>query len=250
MNCCLEGWTKWGRLRNLRAMHLPHMAKSLMSRAALALFASAFVWACDAPATTPAPAPVVEAAPEPAQITAPPRAPYASFEQVTFADGLNLYGMRMGSLSIILGRTTLREVQTAIGVGDVASSGDGGAWLCYTIPSSQRLWLTSSEMSSGEFVTGVRATANAAARADAQCPALPAAFARVSLDPDLWLGASLAQVERRYGAAEAHDNWRYYTHDLSRRGDPRLDQTESHALAVRVDGGRVVAIDAERLVTN
>lgn len=236
-------------MRILRAMHLPDMAKLLTSRAGFALAATAFVWACDAPATTPEP-PAARIAPVALEIPAPPRAPYASFEQVAYSDGLNLYGLRMGSLSVVLGRTTLREVQTAIGVGDVASSGDGAAWLCYTIPNSQRLWLTSSEMSSGQFVTGVRATSNAAAKAEAQCPALPARFTRIALDPDLWLGASLAQVERRYGAAEAHDNWRHYTHDLSRRSDPRLDQTVSHALAVRVDGDRVVAIDAERLVTN
>lgn len=244
-----EGWTKPFGLRILPAMHLPDMAKLLTSRAGLALLAAALVWACDAPATTPAPAPVVEAQSAPTELRAPPRAPYASFDQVTFASGLNLHGLRLGSLSIILGRTTLREVQTAIGLGDVASDGDGGAWLCYTIPNSQRLWLTSSAMSSGQFVTGVRATANAAAKAEAQCPALPASFTAIALDPDLWLGASLAQVERRYGPAQAHDNWLYYSHDQSRRRD-RLDVTESHALAVRVDGGRVVAIDAERLVTN
>jgi|CXWL01.1.fsa_nt_gi hypothetical protein len=225
------------------------MAKMLTSRAGAALLAVSLLWACDAPATTPAVAPVVEA-PAPTEPTAPPRAPYASFDQIAYADGLNLYGLRMGSLSIILGRTTLREVQTAIGIGELASNGEGATWLCYTIPNAQRVWLTSSEMSSGEFVTGVRAIVDAEATANIQCPTLPANFRNIALDPDLWLGAPLSQVERRYGAATAYDNWRHYLHDTSRRSDPRLDQTDSHALAVRIDGERVVALEAERLVTN
>jgi len=230
-------------------MLLPDMSKMLTRRVAPILAALA-LFGCDAPASTQGPSATAAAPPPPAPVRqAPPQAPYASFDQISVSDNLNLYSLQMGSLTIILGRTTLQDVRDAIGVGAIETNGSEESWLCYTMAGRQRVWLTSNAMSNGEFVTGVRAAANAAAAPTADCPTLPAAYARIALDPGLWIGVPIDQIERRLGQATPISDWRYYNHTISGRRD-RLDRTETHNIAVRVVGDSVVALDAERLVTN
>ncbi|GAM96457.1 hypothetical protein U91I_00076 [alpha proteobacterium U9-1i] len=229
-------------------MSFLNLSKTLSSRIA-PLIAALALFGCDAPASQ-GPTATAATPPPPAPVRqAPPHAPYASFEQISVVDNLNLYSLQMGSLTVILGRTTLQDVRDAVGVGELQSSGSDESWLCYTIAGAQRVWLTSNAMSNGEFVTGVRAASNAAAAATGDCPTLPAAYARIALDPGLWLGAPLSQVEHRLGDAAPISDWRYYNHTISGRRD-RLDRTETHNIAVRVVGDSVVALDAERLVTN
>lgn len=229
-------------------MLLSDMSK-LLTRRVAPIFAALALFGCDAPASVQGPSATTATPPPPAPVRqAPPHAPYASFDQISVSDNLNLYSLQMGSLTIILGRTTLQDVRDAIGVGGIESNGSEESWLCYTMNGSQRVWLTSNAMSNGEFVTGVRAAANAAATATGDCPALPAAYARIALDPGLWIGAPIDQIERRLGQATPISDWRYYNHTISGRRD-RLDRTETHNIAVRVVGDSIVALDAERLVT-
>lgn len=226
----------------------PDMSKKLISRLTPLIAALALI-GCDAPASTSGPSATAATPPPPAPVRqAPPQAPYASFDQISVSESLNLYSLQMGSLTIILGRTTLQDVREAVGIGSIETNGSEESWLCYTMEGRQRVWLTSNAMSNGEFVTGVRAAANAAAAPTEDCPALPAAFQRIALDPGLWIGAPVDQVERRLGQATPISDWRYYNHTISGRRD-RLDRTETHNIAVRVVGDSVVALDAERLIT-
>ena len=142
----------------------------------------------------------------------------------------------------------MRAVQTTIGSGVFDEQGDGGdwrAWLCYTVPHAQRIWLTSTQTGSGEYVTGFVLQRDATATPSDHCPTLPAEYSPVVLEPDLRLGTPQHQVEHLYGAAQRQDDWSTYTRVDSSNHDS-LHFDISHWLAVRYENGAVSAIAARK----
>ena len=106
------------------------------------------------------------------------------------------HGFRMGPLDIRFEKTTLADIQQAIGVGRIASQGDAGEavlWLCYTLTDARnvgRLWISaSSEMGGPEhLVGGIDAMLDSSAVPTIECPALPSKFLTMSFDHGMWLG--------------------------------------------------------------
>jgi hypothetical protein len=143
----------------------------------LAILALASLWlnACaPEPSASEAPhsAPIVaEAASVGAMLAhTPPRLIEPGIGQASFANNLQLVGMRLGGFSAMLGRTTLSETIEAIGVGERSRRGQAASfesWLCYTIPRSQRIWFISNQSGGGEYITDIRAVADAAVVPDA-----------------------------------------------------------------------------------
>ena len=165
---------------------------------------------------------------------------------------LDVSVLHMGRLVVALERTYLRDIQSQIGVGMFDEQGDGGdfkTWLCYTVPHSQRVWLISSQTGSGQFVNSFVLSKDAAAEASDHCPALPAQYSPIVLEPDLRLGTPEQQVHHLFGDAEQDAAWNVYERTDSSNHDS-LHFDVAHWLAVQYANGSVSAIAARKTTSN
>jgi hypothetical protein len=128
-------------------------------------------------------------------------------------------GVRMGALSVRFEESTLDDVVKAASVGAIAHRGDAGAsiyWVCFTKVSdahAERIWVLSDGEMGGRRhqVTGISAQRIPSGTPTAACPALPNKLTPLSLDHNLWLGASKAAVASTLGAfSYQQDGWRSY----------------------------------------
>jgi hypothetical protein len=128
-------------------------------------------------------------------------------------------GVRMGSFSVRLEKTTLDEVRRAASVGDIAHQGDAGEsayWLCYTnsTPTQvERIWIIAhGEMGGREHrITNISAELMPNGSATSDCPALPTNMKPLSLDNGLWLNATTSAAKAKLGAPSYQKgSWRSY----------------------------------------
>lgn len=180
----------------------------------------------------------------------PPETPDEDPIQANAPANMEASILHLGRLIVSLERTAMSDVKNEIGAGEFDEQGDGGdwrQWLCYTAPNDQRVWLMSTQTGSGEFITSFVVSKEANAEPSAHCPALPAAFTPIVLEPDIRLGSPISSIERRYGAAQqAEDGWRTYRSMLSSNHDS-LHFDETHWLALRVENGVVTGMTARKL---
>ena len=179
---------------------------------------------------------------------APPSRLGAGLDQVGYSDTLRFDSMLLGGYRVIFGRTTLTDTARYFGAGERREHGGGGdyeAWLCYTVPNEQRVWLVSNEIGGGEFITDVRAELDPQIEANDDCPVLPSRFRRVTLDPALWLGANVTQIERRFGDAPALDEWRSYTNAVGQTRN-NLSFTDNFTLSLKIENNTVVAMNLSK----
>ena len=227
-----------------------------MLRSSLFLAALLMLAACDASSTAPTsvpPTPQTSVAPEtPAPSVIQAIAPQAIPELAsTDTNNLIIEVVHLGRMIVRVERTPMAGVQSDIGAGQFDEMGDGAdfrSWLCYTAPGAQRIWLTSTG-ASGEFVTGFELVNDPSAQPTPHCPALPAQYSPIVLEPDMHLGTPLTQIERMFGAAEQRDGWRQYQH--TRAVDHGgLITHETHTLNVQIANGRVTGIAASKATTD
>ncbi|MES1156598.1 MAG: hypothetical protein ABUL73_02355 [Alphaproteobacteria bacterium] len=189
--------------------------------------------------------------PPPRLSVPPPDLPDGLSGQAESFDALDASVIHLGRLVIALGRTRMPDVQSTIGAGVIDEQGDGAdwaSWLCYTAPGSARIWLMSGAQGSGDFVGSVIAIADASAQPEEHCPALPAAYGPVYIEPDIWLGAQAPRINRLFGAG-VDDNWRAIASRQHHRKD-NLEYDESHFLALKFVNGRVVELRVSKQVTS
>jgi hypothetical protein len=111
----------------------------------------------------------------------------------------------MGALRITLDGSSLASTRLAIGAGVSQRQGSGTEaldWICYTIvdgAATQRMWLTSSELSRGRIDGVIAADLAAGSAATVACPELPARFRPVRFDDGLWLGTPSTELRRAIG---------------------------------------------------
>jgi hypothetical protein len=118
-------------------------------------------------------------------------------------------GMKMGSLNVELGGSTLGAIRNAIGAGEFQHRGDGGEslyWLCYTASTPQeraRIWIEADGEMGGDnhSITAIAAQLLDKEPATRDCPALPAKFTPVTFSHGVWLGESTAAAAKALGAA-------------------------------------------------
>ena len=160
--------------------------------------------------------------------------------------------LRMGSLEVTLEKTSLKEVQSTIGVGKIYSHGDASealAWLCYTVSTSnpkQRLWLSSGEMGGLTIIDGVSAVAiptNVSPSAD--CPELPQRYMPLRFANGIWLGASEMKFQKFFGEVKKVKDARAYIY-IGKEGE--YDVIGS--LNVRFKNRASVAIFANHVTSN
>lgn len=160
--------------------------------------------------------------------------------------------LRMGSLEVTLEKTSLKEVQSTIGVGEIHSHGDASealAWLCYTVSASnskQRLWLSSGEMGGLTIIDGVSAMVIPTKLSPtAGCPELPQRFMPLRFANGIWLGASEERFQKSFGKVKKVKDARAYIY-LGKDGE--YDVIGS--LNVRFKNNASVAIFANHVTSN
>jgi len=218
--------------------------------AALALALSG----CDAPPAAPStPQPPAMTTVPPAMRVAPlavppPDTPDEDPIQANAPSNMEASILHLGRLIISLERTAMSDVKNQIGAGEFDEQGDGGdwrQWLCYTAP-NQRVWLMSTQTGSGEFITSFVVSKEANAEPSEHCPALPAAYTPIVLEPDIRLGSPATSITRRYGQPQNQDGWSTYRSMLSSNHDS-LHFDETHWLALRYENGVVTGMAARKL---
>jgi hypothetical protein len=249
-------WTRRGILSIFRPV-IFQPSRTCAAIAALAAVLS--LSACDrlrhhaSTQSTASSAPVTSGAPptQPAQplAVAPPDLPEQTLPGMP--DGprnLDVSVLHLGRIVIALERNYLRDVQSQIGAGMFDEQGDGGdfrTWLCYTIPHSSRVWLISSQTGAGQYVNSFVVQRDVTAEASDHCPALPAQYTPIVLEPDIHLGTPERQVEQRYGAPQRQDPWVSYSHTDSSNHDS-LHFDVAHKLWLQYENGAVSAFGAHK----
>jgi hypothetical protein len=192
-------------------------------------------------------------------MTPPPHGP--SYDAMTWPMSMHkppARGISLGTFRVVFEETALEEVRVKVGSGTVSHQGDAAAseyWLCYSVLSQshrERVWIVSNaEMGAGK-VTAVVAIALASSEPSGDCPLLPSQLLPVTLDSNLWLGASAADLARTLGKPShvAH-HWRSYAFQTKiedqgkcEGGYDRIDD-----LDVKLHRGRVVALSAGQVTT-
>jgi hypothetical protein len=173
-------------------------------------------------------------------------------------------GLVSGTLRISFEQTPLMEVGLAthnVVTQHSTAEGDehtGSTWLCYTIVDgtrSARLWLTSDDTFGGhpdDFVTGIYVkTLQRSEKATDDCPDRSRQLAGVRFDNQIWLGASMQQIEAKFGVSPpASEGWWGYGHMSERidrsRGEPTKLQVYTR-FDIRLHKGQVVEIRASQI---
>ena len=215
--------------------------------------------ACDRGAAAPVvqPTPATGGAPPPRNATPlavpPPDIPEPSLPSAAEPPrNLDVSVLHLGRLIVALERTSMREIQTQIGAGVFDEQGDGGdwrSWLCYTSPHALRVWIISSQTGSGQFANAFELERDATAEPSAHCPALPAQYLPVVLEPDLHLGTAQRSVETRYGPPQPDGEWSIYRRIDSSNHDS-LHFDIAHRLSVRYENGVIAALGARKTTSN
>jgi hypothetical protein len=171
------------------------------------------------------------------------------------------HGFRMGSLDIQFEKTTLADVQQAIGAGKIAWQGDAGEailWLCYTFKdpkNSGRIWVIShAEMGSDDHLIGhVDAVFDSSVVPTADCPALPEKFLPMSFDHGVWLGMKGADAVQALGPDHTKQGeWIIYSYlgKVPDNGNCQPDGYDlSSYLVFEATGGTVQSIKAGQVTS-
>jgi hypothetical protein len=157
----------------------------------------------------------------------------------------------MGSLHVLLEKTTLDDVRRAASAGDIAHQGDAGGsvyWLCYTDSSStpvQRIWIITGEMGGPKHVvTNISAQLLPNGTATTDCPALPPNLKPLSLDHHIWLNTSASNVLTRLGAPSYQKGpWRSFDYRAKVPGNCEGEGFDlMSGLLLRFEKGRVTSL--------
>lgn len=184
---------------------------------------------------------------EPLGLSAPPQGFGSALDAFAELDRNPVVTVHLGSLDIVLEKTTLGEVQRAAGVGEVRHRGDASEslhWLCYSLPATNdRVWFSSSEMGGGTVIDGVIAQRHGdGLPRRAACPAMPEALASLRFGDGFALGATPEQAQRTFGKPRAAgENWHYIHYGLDGEfevsGEASLRFTDGRVSGVRLFQG-------------
>jgi hypothetical protein len=173
----------------------------------------------------------------------------------------------LGQFLIELEDTTLAQVLAAVATGRIDHQGDAGEsvyWLCYSVPRTplpERLWITAHAMGGPEHRIGgvVVQQVNGAPGVGRDCPDLPPAFQRISVDRGIRVGTALSELRRTLGPPSGHrDDWFVFLYSgkvagrLRAPGDTverTVEFDESSVLEARIVSRKVVALRASKLTS-
>ena len=159
-------------------------------------------------------------------------------------------------------KSTLNDIRTWAGVGNLEQDGDAGtarSWLCYSLP-GQIVWFLSSEM--GGLTQLLEVYGEAIAKADprtGQCPTLPESLRPIALEFG-WVGDSEASFRKVLGPPSGvHGEWSQYFYAGKESGPYRaFGETEAKNvefdvtafIEVKFRNGKAVAVRASHVTSN
>ena len=157
--------------------------------------------------------------------TPPPTQPFDSATWLPISKSKPASELRLGEFLVRYEETTLADLVSAAGLGDIQQQGDAGGsiyWLCYTTGNDQRLWIIAhGEMGgSNHAVTDIAVQRIAKATPDSDCPSLPAEFQPLSFASGLWISATEGEVLAILGnASYSQGPWRVYDYSVTVPGN-------------------------------
>ncbi len=158
----------------------------------------------------------------------------------------------MGTLEITMEKTSLKEVQSAIGAGEIYHHGDASealAWLCFTVSMAspkQRVWLSSGEMGGLTKIDGVTAVEISKNMSPSEsCPELPLRFMPLRFRNNIWLETSENVFRKTFGEVKKVKDARSYIY-IGNEGE--FDVVGS--LSARFKNHKSVAIYANHVTSN
>lgn len=169
-------------------------------------------------------------------------------------------GLAMGKLRIQFEQTALSQIQGAVKAGIIQQQGDAAEsvyWLCYTALADSynvRIWIEASgEMGGPDHqVTSIAVQRIAGSRLPPDCPNLPKQFLPLSLNNDVWLGASKEVVEKAFpsGLLQSGEH-AFIGYKGKEPGDGSCDGGYDllNSLYLSFQGGVVVAINAGQVAS-
>jgi hypothetical protein len=182
--------------------------------------------------------------------SSPPKWPTeVAFEPNTKRDPVGPF--QLGHLKVVLEKTTLEEVKTIVGVGSIKRQGDASEsidWICYTatVPTLQRIWITSSELGGGSVVDGISAVDIEPSKStDESCPELPSKFQPAQLSNGIWINSSDKLIRKNLGNHKIVNSILKYIY-FGKQGE--FDVTG--AIAIRMQHGKVKEIHITHNTTN
>jgi hypothetical protein len=187
----------------------------------------------------------------------PPHPPSQALDWPSSLDREPSKGIALGAFRVQFETTTLRDVQRAAFVGAIAQSGDAGEhmlWLCYTIKGpevAERLWIISDGEMGGDThaVTAIAARRLSRAAPTQGCPELPTAMQPVSLDANVWLGISDAQLEKELGPSHSVGPWRSYRYQTKVPGQCEGGYDMTNWLATKLRDGYITSLYAGQVTS-
>ena len=187
--------------------------------------------------------------------------PPTPFEAMDWPASMNKEPNRfveLGSFRLYFEKTTLSEVQHALGVGAIAQSGDAGEhelWLCYTATHEgirSRLWIISHGEMGGasHVVTRFAAAYLKAEPPTSDCPDLPTRMEPAGLDRAIWLLSSDEQLEKFVGTPSYKDNtWRAYVFHAKVPGQCEGGFDRMNWMTAKMEKGHVILIHAGQVTS-
>ena len=169
--------------------------------------------------------------------------------------------LRLGSLLIQFERTTLHDIQRAVGSGQIAHRGDAGDstyWLCYEGKANSnpvRLWLIAGEIDGPEHTISVIQLQDAlpGSALSADCPLLPPRLQPINLGRAALLGFKSAAAVAKLGepSSKATEALTYFYLGKvpgTYEGKP-AEFDRINFLELRLSAGKVVGIVASQSTT-
>ena len=137
---------------------------------------------------------------------------------------------KLGTKPFRYSDVVVANLPKAIGAGAVDTLA-GLAWVCFDLPSGQRVWFSGEGHLDFNTITLARSEG-----ASSRCAAMPAKFTSVIIDPDLRIGMSRTEVLKRLGEPSRQvDNWLVYSSEY---------QHGRTGLAIQFDGDKAAFISA------
>lgn len=151
----------------------------------------------------------------------------------------------LGALGIHLEQTKIDDLRKSAG-GVVSAKGDAGdatRYLCYTVETGRRLWLTS-EQTPGHTINGMTIVAQPGVSGDPNCPQLAAQLTPMGMISNVAIGDKRDVVEAELGPAKGGEWVRYETCIPAKIGAaPAKRCTE---LALRYGNNRVLTMQVKQ----
>lgn len=171
---------------------------------------------------------------------APPEAPRSIKAGKLSGEHAPIQDVGMGGLVVEFGRTQLESVRKSAGGAITAKTDASARWLCYTVETGRRIWLTSEAAAKGA-VSAVTIVAQPGVSGETACPDLSPRLQPSDDIAGISLGQRRADVEAQLGRAGGGDWARY-------EGCSAFGATTKicNAITLRYVNNRVMQITASR----